>query len=211
MNTYDEVIQAWKNFFCPRLSPILRNYARERRRNCLEIRNKAVVLQNKRVTVQRDKLILVQRNKRVNNGKHTRKISRFFQDAYHSLSIEGYKVTDELIEKVRSGNWQPDTNASDSEQRNAMAARGYWQAFQAVKESIRKILAGRNSGEVADTDHRGWYRELFAPSVAAGLLKPSNLAGYRYPPLHGRQRTHCPLSDERDADFGRVSLDGRSC
>jgi Fic family protein len=45
-------------------------------------------------------------------------------DAYHSLSIEGYKVTDELIERVKSGNWKPDEDSSDAEQRNAMAARG---------------------------------------------------------------------------------------
>jgi hypothetical protein len=120
--------------------------------------------------------------------------ARYQQDAYHSLSIEGYKVTDELIEKVRSGNWQPDANASDSEQRNAMAARGYWQAFQAVKESIGKILAGSNSGEVADADHRVWYRELFAPSVAAGLLKPSDLAGYRTNQVYIRGSIHTPLS-----------------
>jgi fido (protein-threonine AMPylation protein) len=77
-----------------------------------------------------------------------------------------------------------------------MAARGYWQAFQAVKESIREILAGRNSGEVADTDHRGWYRELFAPSVAAGLLKPSDLAGYRTNQVYIWGSMHTPLSPD---------------
>ena len=90
-------------------------------------------------------------------------------DAYHSLSIEGYKVTDELIEKVKSGNWRPDKDSTDAEQRNAMAARGYWQAFQAVKESVKKILNGDNSGEIVDNYHRIWYRELFAPSVIVGL------------------------------------------
>lgn len=49
---------------------------------------------------------------------------QYMLDAYHSLSIEGYRVTDDLIEKVRSGNWEPERNASDMEQRNAMAARG---------------------------------------------------------------------------------------
>ena len=34
-----------------------------------------------------------------------------------------------------------------------MAARGYWQAFQAVQESLEKILKGENPGEVADADH----------------------------------------------------------
>jgi hypothetical protein len=117
-------------------------------------------------------------------------------DAYHSLSIEGYKVTDALIEKVRRGNWVPDHDASDAEQRNAMAARGYWQAFQAVKESIKKILTGSNPGEVVKSDHGVWYRELFAPSVAAGLLKPSDLAGYRTNQVYIRGSMHTPLNPE---------------
>lgn len=28
-------------------------------------------------------------------------------------------------------------------------------------------------------DHGNWYRELFAPSVAAGIIKPADLARYR--------------------------------
>jgi len=117
-------------------------------------------------------------------------------DAYHSLSIEGYKVTDDLIEKVRSGNWKPDKDTTDAEQRNAMAARGYWQAFQSVKESVKKILTGSNPGEAVDTDHRIWYRELFAPSVTVGLLKPSDLAGYRTNQVYIRGSMHTPLNPE---------------
>jgi fido (protein-threonine AMPylation protein) len=117
-------------------------------------------------------------------------------DAYHSLSIEGYKVTDELIEKVKSGNWKPDEDSSDAEQRNAMAARGYWQAFQSVKESIRKILDRGNPGEIVDNDHRVWYRELFAPSVIVGLLKASDLAGYRTNQVYIRGSMHTPLNPE---------------
>lgn len=122
-------------------------------------------------------------------------------DAYHSLSIEGYKVTDELIEKVKIGNWKPDEDSSDADQRSAMAARGYWQAFQVVKESTKKILKGENSGEVVDNDHRVWYRELFAPSVSAGLLKPADLAGYRTNQVYIRGSMHTPLNPEavRDA------------
>ena len=64
----------------------------------------------------------------------------YLTDAYHSLSIEGYRVSEELIERVRSGNWDPETNRKDKEYANALAARGYWQAFQAVKKSLAKIL-----------------------------------------------------------------------
>jgi hypothetical protein len=125
----------------------------------------------------------------------------YVTDAYHSLSIEGYRVTGELIERVRSGAWNPETNEEDREQRNAMAARGYWQAYQAVHKSIDRVLHGENPGLVADEDHGTWYREMFAPSVAAGLLKPADLAGYRNGQVYIRRSMHVPLNREavRDA------------
>jgi len=125
----------------------------------------------------------------------------YAEDAYHSLSIEGYRVTPELIDRVRGGNWNPDGDEADREARNALAARGYYQAFQAVKESIRKILGGENPGEIVDRDHSDWYRELFAPSVAVGLLKASDLAGYRNNPVYIKGSMHTPYNPEavRDA------------
>ena len=125
----------------------------------------------------------------------------YLTDAYHSLSIEGYQVSTELIERVRSGAWNPDANPLDLEQRNAMAVRGYWQAYQEVLESIRKVLQGGNTGEVADHDHSTWYRELFAPSVAVGLLKPADLAGYRNAQVYIRNSMHVPMNSDavRDA------------
>lgn len=125
----------------------------------------------------------------------------YVTDAYHSLSIEGYQVSRALIERVRSGTWNPETNEGDREQRNAMAARGYWQAYQAVQGSVRRVLQGENPGLVADEDHRTWYRELFAPSVTVGLLKAADLAGYRNGQVYIRKSMHVPLNREavRDA------------
>jgi fido (protein-threonine AMPylation protein) len=100
-------------------------------------------------------------------------------DAYHSLSIEGYRVTPDLIDRVRSGNWRPESNEADQKSRDALAARGYWQAFQLVKRSVEKIIAGANPGALARDAHREWYRELFQPSVAAGRIPSTALAGYR--------------------------------
>ena len=117
-------------------------------------------------------------------------------DAYHSLSIEQYMVTPELIEKVRSGAWNHRENEADRKQRDAMAARGYWQAFQQVEQSVRKVLGGQNAGKVADDDHGNWYRELFAPSVTAGLLKASDLAGYRNNQVYIGNSKHTPLNKE---------------
>jgi hypothetical protein len=112
-------------------------------------------------------------------------------DAYNSLSIEGYRVSAELIEKVRSGNWRPESG-HDRQHHDALAARGYWQAFQKVKQSVGKILEGRNAGDVAQHDHGVWYRELFGPSVAAGIVKPADLAGYRNGPAYIRHSMHVP-------------------
>lgn len=125
----------------------------------------------------------------------------YVTDAYHSLSIEGYRVTPELINRVRSGDWNPEQNADDRERLNALAARGYWQAYQAVQKSIEQILDGHNAGEVVDHDHRVWYREMFAPGVTAGIHKPADLAGYRSAPVFIRRSMHTPPSREavRDA------------
>jgi len=122
-------------------------------------------------------------------------------DAYHSLSIEGYHVSEALIERVRSGNWDPETNQKDKEVANALAARGYWQAFQAVKKSLAKILHGDSSGAVAGNDHTIWYRELFAPSVGAGLISASDLAGYRNQPVYIRKSMHVPPRCEAVRDL----------
>ncbi|MGC2726307.1 MAG: Fic family protein, partial [Candidatus Acidiferrales bacterium] len=104
------------------------------------------------------------------------------------------------IERVRTGTWNPDANESDREQRNAMAARGYWLAYQSVQGSVRRVVEGANARDVAAADHRNWYRELFAPSVTAGILKPGDLAGYRNGPVYIRKSMHVPLNREAVLD-----------
>jgi hypothetical protein len=125
----------------------------------------------------------------------------YVRDAYNSLSIEGYKVSAELIERVRSGRWNPDGIKSDQSHRDALAARGYWQSFQSVRQSIERVLRKDNAGLVAGHDHTAWYRELFAPSVTAGILKPADLAGYRNGPVYIRRSMHTPPSPEAVRDL----------
>lgn len=116
----------------------------------------------------------------------------FVSDAYNSLSIEGYSVSEELIEKVREGNWNPDYVKEDKDNMNALAARGYWQAFQIVKSSIYKVLQGSLAGTVARDDHGKWYRELFGASVSAGIISATDLAGYRNSPVYISGSMHTP-------------------
>jgi len=121
----------------------------------------------------------------------------YVNDAYNSLSIEGYKVSAALIERVRAGSWNPENDDDDRQNRNALAARGYWQAFQAVKRSLESVLRSENPGAVVDRDHAIWYRELFGPSITAGILQAADLAGYRNGPVFIRRSMHVPPS--RDA------------
>lgn len=122
-------------------------------------------------------------------------------DAYHSLSIEGYRVTPELIEQVRAGDWDPENHDADRQSRDALAARGYWQAFQLVRGAVCEIIDGGAAGVLVRTTHRDWYGELFQPCVAAGLIAPSALAGYRNDAVFLRGSRHVPPRHEtvRDA------------
>ena len=127
----------------------------------------------------------------------------YVNDAYNSLSIEGYEVTAGLIERVRDGNWNPG-DLRDRQQRDALAAKGYNLAFKSVEESIRKIFAGSNPGEVVRIDHHEWYSRMFSPSVQAGILKPSDLAGYRNSQVFIRGSKHVPLPKEAVLDCVEV-------
>ena len=64
-----------------------------------------------------------------------------------------------------------------------------------------KILNGTSSGEVAGNDHAIWYRELFSPSVTAGLIAASDLAGYRNQPVYIRKSMHAPPRYEAIRDL----------
>lgn len=116
----------------------------------------------------------------------------YANDAYHSLSIEGYRVSPALVEQVRSGDWNPALNDEHKQHRDALAARGYWLAHQAVLQSVERVLGPENPGQVADEDHGAWCRELFAPSVTAGLIRTVDLAGYRAGPVFIRRSMHVP-------------------
>ena len=125
----------------------------------------------------------------------------YVEDAYHSLSIEGYRVSVDLIERVRSGVWNPDGNENDDAQRDVMAVKGYLEAFEAVKKTVADVLGGKNPGAAVDADHSTWYRELFSPSVRAGILAASDLAGYRNSPVHIRNAKHVPPRQDAVRDL----------
>ena len=126
--------------------------------------------------------------------------ARYVTDAYHSLSIEGYRLTATLIEKIRDANWNPDGDGKDRAARDAMAARGYFEAHNLVKEDLVRVIKGENAGTVFRNALPRWYQALFSPSVQAGILEASDLAGYRNDQVFIRGALHVPPSKEAVRD-----------
>jgi hypothetical protein len=139
---------------------------------------------------------------------YLRSVDEIYQsDAYNSLSIEGYHVSASLLGRVRLGSWDPDNHDADRQSRDALAARGYWQAFQSVKRTIEAVIRGENAGALGRAAHRDWYRELFQPCVTAGLIPASALAGYRNDAVYLRDSRYVPPRWEAVRDAMPVLFD----
>ena len=80
-------------------------------------------------------------------------------DAYHSLTIEGYDVTKEIIHRIQSG------DEFDLDLKNQSATQGFLRVLLFVK-SLIKI----DYEITADLTEELW-RELWSPSINAGLFK----------------------------------------
>jgi Fic family protein len=103
-------------------------------------------------------------------------------DAYHSTTIEGYRIRPEEVSAVLSG---VTVGGHDPEEvRSRMAVAGYSKAFESTLAAVRD-----SDDEVDITDARvqGLYIDLFSPSVDAGIVSPELLRGWRTEPafLHG--------------------------
>ena len=120
-------------------------------------------------------------------------------DAFNSLSIEGYRVTPDLIERVRTGRFD-EQNELDKKQIDALAALGYRKAFKAVEASLASILNGEAPGQVAERDLQGWYQALFSPAVEAGFVPTHALAGYRDRRVFITNSMHVPPPKEAVTD-----------
>jgi Fic family protein len=124
----------------------------------------------------------------------------YIKDSYNSLSIEGYKITEDLLEKVRSGIWNPQNDEEDKERKNALAARGYYQAYQLLKQSVADSLSGQDPVQMYVKDHQSWHFQLFEPCIRAGIIKASDLVGYRTNQVYIRNSMHVPLNPDAVLD-----------
>ena len=133
--------------------------------------------------------------------------ANYVRDSYHSLSIEGYRVTEGLIERVRSGEWNPKGRQNDADSKNALAARGYYQAFLKVKDSVKKILEGEAAGKIVGQDFDDWHFEMFQPCITTGIIKASDLVGYRANQVYIRGSKHTPLTPDAVRDAMPIWVD----
>ncbi|KAB2922232.1 MAG: cell filamentation protein Fic [Dechloromonas sp.] len=123
------------------------------------------------------------------------------EDAYHSLSIERYRVTPELIRKVAEEGWDPIHDATDQKQVAAMAAKGYLDAFEWVRDAAVQVYEHRTidpglAAQLFTAQHQAWYQKLFRPSVDAGILDVTDLVGYRRHMVFLRGSLHAPPRHE---------------
>jgi hypothetical protein len=132
-----------------------------------------------------------------NTEKYMHRVDEIYQyDAYNSLSIEGYQVTTELIQRVKSKQWDPTGNLYDNNMKNAMAAKGYFDAFQEVKNGVSRIILGENAAIIIKDNLQKWYQNLFSPSVNAGIIPAESLFGFRNDRVFIRNSRHSPPAKE---------------
>ena len=124
----------------------------------------------------------------------------YVKDSYNSLSIEGYKITEGLLERVRSGNWNPEKDEEDKERKNALAARGYYQAYELLKQGVADCLSGQSPAQLYVKGHHDWHFQLFEPCIRAGIVKASDLLGYRRHQVYIRNSMHTPLNPDAVLD-----------
>ena len=126
----------------------------------------------------------------------------YVTDAYHSLSIEGYRVT------RRADRTRPQRQRGIRSRTKAIGSSGTpWRRaatgwlIRPCREASGRVLRRENAGLVADEDHRDVVSGTVCAERHGGLLKPADLAGYRNGQVYIRKSMHVPLNCEavRDA------------
>lgn len=126
-------------------------------------------------------------------------------DAYHSTTIEGYRITPEAVQAVIEG--RPFGGHEPEEVRARAAVEGYSVAFERCMETARSSHGGLRLDQKLVLD---LHADLFSPSVEAGIVDPGALRGWRNQPAYIRGTRYVPpapgkLSDLMHQYFDRVS------
>jgi Fic family protein len=112
-------------------------------------------------------------------------------DAYHSSSIEGYRLrVEEVSELLSPGSGQ----GAIEDLASRTAILGYASAFDALLERIEHSngIVPLSTKLILDL-----YTDLFTPSVEAGLVDRQNLRRYRNGPVYIRNTVYVPPNAEK--------------
>jgi Fic family protein len=71
-------------------------------------------------------------------------------------------------------------------------AKGYYEAFKTVKNTINNMMKSNSPIEVLHHDFPDWYLALFSPVVTAGITPREHLAGFRNQAVYIRNAQHIP-------------------
>jgi Fic family protein len=113
-------------------------------------------------------------------------------DAYHSTTIEGYRIRPDEVSAVIRG---VSVGGHDPEEvRSRMAVAGYSRAFETVLATVRDA-PGRVP--ITETLVQRLYIDLFSPSVDAGIVSAELMRGWRTEPAYLRGHVYVPPGPEK--------------
>lgn len=113
-------------------------------------------------------------------------------DAYHSTTIEGYRISPEEVSAVLRN--EPVAGQDPEEVRSRMAIAGYGAAFERCLEVLQDGEGPIRFSEALISD---LYVDLFSPSVEAGIIAAENLRGYRSERAYLRGHPHITPSPRK--------------
>lgn len=112
-------------------------------------------------------------------------------DAYHSSSIEGYRISfEEVVALLEGASGGPDTEDA----RSRFAIIGYGVAFDRLLERVRE---GQGTVRLTGKLALDLYVDLFSPSVEAGIVAADDLRGWRRSPVFIRDSLFVPPAAQK--------------
>jgi Fic family protein len=116
-------------------------------------------------------------------------------DAYHSTTMEGYRISRETVEAIVQGEPLADGPQDKDALQSAMAVQGYSVAFDHVL-NLSQDCAAISGSTILDL-----YEDLFRPSVDAGIVSTGELRGWRTGPVALKGWRYVPPNPRKIRDL----------
>lgn len=119
-------------------------------------------------------------------------------DTCNSLSIEGYNVDRTLVTKIIYEHG----DIAEYDEKTVMVVKGYYQAFRKVMNSIFRIQEEHlNPAQSIESEFMDWYIEMWRLFIDAGIIKLSDIMGYRNRPVYIKNSWHVPPASHKILDY----------